>query len=713
MREGNLRYKQPSQHIESSPGRENNHWSLRYQLRRATQYASNGAEPLAPPSQPTDEIMATDETSLKADYPKRYNMYQEAVGRAMRREPFELQDQLENAHWLHIVNSLDRYIHRADNLQPEERTLHEPQMVAFRELQDFLEQGNMSGYFELPTGFGKTVLFSTILKALNTPVEHFVSRDMRSALRTRALIVVPSLQLVNQTLKRLGQFAPDLELGSISSLRKPKEGLHATVITYDSFRSRIESGKLQPNEYDVVILDEAHKLLSDRRIDAFEKFREHCLVLGFTATPGYDEQKHIKHHIGDRIHSVNLKEAVGMKMLCNFQAYTYNTGIDLSQVERTRQGEYTEESLEHNLDYEARALIALELYQDNFAGLQGYLFCEGVTASKITADVFSKGGVPCESVTEETPKKEREEIWKRFESGKTKLLANVDLFTQGTDHAEASLVMNLNETESLVKEQQRDGRPLRTSEVIKDKVAHVVNFLYRDDRRRTVTFAQIAEIDPIELLRSRATQTLQVTEKADRSEPAEKGALPELAGLDIDQVITHNELVEQVGVSADEENVSPEGLGEPEDTDEQILLREKHNRHIEVQTELFEMLSDMDDMHVVVTKAVDGDFMYGLIGKETEERKNNRVPIANIYLADINRLFQINRTMQDTIDMAYTIASPIIVESSQIESLDALLAQAEPAIAQVNNKHSEVAELLDETLDLGVYYDTDLLANAA
>lgn len=713
MREGNLRYKQPGQHLEAAPGRESNHWSLKYQLRRATQYASNGAEPLAPPSQPMDEIMATDETSLKADYPKRYGIYQQAVGRAMRREPFELQDQLENAHWLHIVNSLDRYIHRTDNLPAEERTLHEPQMVAFRKLQDFLEQGNMSGYFELPTGFGKTVLFSTILKALNAPVEHYVSRDMKTALRTRALIVVPSLQLVGQTLKRLGQFAPDLELGSISSLRKPKEGLHATVTTYDSFRSRIESGKLQPSEYDVVILDEAHKLLSDRRIDAFEKFREHCLVLGFTATPGYDEQKHIKHHIGDRIHSVNLKEAVGMKMLCNFQAYTYNTGIDLSQVERTRQGEYTEESLEHNLDYEARALIALELYQDNFAGLQGYLFCEGVTASKITADVFSKGGVACESVTAETPKHEREEIWKRFESGTTKLLANVDLFTQGTDHAEASLVMNLNETESVVKEQQRDGRALRTSEVIKDKMAHVVNFLYRDDRRRTVTFAQIAETDPIELLRSRATQTRQVTNKPDRSEPTEKTATPELAGLNLDEIITHNQLVEQVSVSAIENEVLPEGLGEPEETDEQIRSREKHQRHVEVQAQLFETLTDMDDMHAVVTNAVDGEFIYGLIEKEAENRKVNNTVIATIYLTDINRLFEISRTMKDTINAAYETASPIIVESSKIESLDAILAQAEPAIALVNEQHTRVAELLDETLDLGVYYDTDLLADAA
>lgn len=705
-----FRRKQPNQHIEISPDAQTAAWSLRYQLRRATQYASNGAEPLAPPSRATEEIMTADEPTLKDKYPKRYGIYQQAISRAKRREPFELQDQLENTHWLHIANSLDRYIGRHDTLPLEQRTLHEPQMAAFRDLSEFLEQGNMSGYFELPTGFGKTVLFSTILKALNTPVEHYVSRDMRSALRTRALIVVPSLQLVTQTLDRLGKFAPGLDMGSISSLRKPKEGLHATVITYDSFRSRIESGRLQPSDYDVVILDEAHKLLSERRIDAFEQFREHCLVLGFTATPGYDEEKHIKHHLGDRIHRVSLKEAVDMKMLCNFQAYTYNTGIDLSQVQRTRQGEYIEESLEKTVDYQARAEIALELYKENFDGLQGYLFCEGVTAAKITAKVFSAGGVPCEAVTEETPKKEREEIWKRFESGSTKLLSNVDLFTQGTDHAEASLVMNLNETESIVKEQQRDGRALRTSEIIKDKVAHVVNFLYRDNRRRTVTFAQIAETDSIELLQSRIPQPAANRDSREHTEDTDESeASLDLVDLDLDEVVTHNDLVEQVSVSASSDTGVRDDLGEPEETDEQIKLRDKQQQHFEIQTRLFETLSDMDDMYTVVERAIDGEFMYHLIEKEQIQRESSNPKIADVYRTDIDRMFEIKEQMTPDINSAYDIASPFVIEIQDPEQLEDLLTRGESAIGTVQRIHSEIAEMFDEALDIGMYYDTDLL----
>ncbi len=184
------------QHAIRPDGTERHIMSLAYQLRRATQYASGGAEPLLPPSREREEVLEQPETELKATYPKRYDIYNTAVARVAKREPASFEEQLETTHWLHIANSLDRYIQRHDAASAEDRTLYEPQIAAFRELQEFIEQGNMTGYFELPTGFGKTVLFSSILEALNTPPEYYVSKDMRSALRTRSLIVVPTLQLV-------------------------------------------------------------------------------------------------------------------------------------------------------------------------------------------------------------------------------------------------------------------------------------------------------------------------------------------------------------------------------------------------------------------------------------------------------------------------------------------------------------------------------------
>ncbi len=94
----------------------------------------------------------------------------------------------------------------------------ERQLSVFEDIQTFLEKGETEGFVKLPTGVGKTVLFTKLIEALGL----------------RTLIVVPRKTLVDQTSGKLTKFAPDLEFGHVYSGKKKDYSKPVTITTYQS-----------------------------------------------------------------------------------------------------------------------------------------------------------------------------------------------------------------------------------------------------------------------------------------------------------------------------------------------------------------------------------------------------------------------------------------------------------------------------------------------
>ncbi len=509
-------------------------------------------------------------------------------------------------------------------------------------------------------------------------------------------------------------------MGTISSLRKPREGLHATVITYDSFRSRVEKGTLQPHDYDVVILDEAHKGLSDRRLAAIDQFREHALILGFTATPGYTKEKHLKEKLGPEIHRITLNEAVNMEMLCPISAYTYDTGVDLSAVRRNSTGTYEEDSLEGKLDFHALAEVAYEKYIENFNGMQGYIFCGGIKQAEATAEVFSSHGVSCAVVSEKTPQKERDRIWTDFTSGKIALLSNVDLFTQGTDYDAAEVSIHLSETESVVREQQRGGRVLRRLRSNPYKRGHILNFLYRDKRRKkTVTFAQIAETDPIELLRSGRAIEPQEVEPQQTPENDEATGLEEREEATTEIVLDgagHAELIDQVNVDPTQDTVE---ITEPEEREQEELKPEDELPTLEQQIndtheEVVDLITEVEEMRAILIRARENSFIEYLVSEEERFTIEGDADTAQMYRTDFDRMIDIIRLLDTTINTLYKSAEPVLVhvDINNAAALEKNLQSSLQLYKEFIEYKESAADLFEEAIDIGQFYEFDLLEDS-
>lgn len=383
--------------------------------------------------------------------------------------------------WLKAANGMDRYLIRA--LEDEEDTspLSDEQLDVFMAIHGALEQGHMSGYVKYPTGGGKTVIFVEMAKAMDVPT----------------LAVVPTLDLVDQTVGKFSKFAPGIKTGRImGGVRQMSE--QTTVITYDSFCDLVESGELDPNAFSCLILDEAHLALSPRRQKIVERFA-HAIRIGFTATPDYSEDKKLSQLLPHEIASLSIMEAVDKHIIAGFSVILAKTRVSIDGVRRTKLKGYDKKQLERAINTEARNKAAVQLYKKLAVNNEkAIFFCGGVNHANDVAKLLRESNVPAEAVYGKLPKQERKDRLKRSQDGDTRGLCGADLLVCGYDDPEVKYVFLLAESQSVVRVTQSAGRGLRlkrdTKGVALPKHAVIVHFLdlFSDPSAAPVFFSDIA-----------------------------------------------------------------------------------------------------------------------------------------------------------------------------------------------------------------------------
>lgn len=431
---------------------------LRSQFQSAQDIVGNEEElSFTPPSRDQDEIFSLSVSEIKQKYARRYEMYFQILRRKKTEGNFTEGEVEYFRKWLFALNALDTYI--TNHHEGEEVTLRERQVTVFEDLRNFVEAGGREGYIKLPTGVGKTVLFTEFVEALSL----------------RALIVVPKKLLVRQTEGKFKKFAPDLDVGKIYADAK-QFGRQVTIITYDSLRNQLEKGTIKPEDYDCLILDEAHVSLSDKRMDVVKKFTQ-SLNIGFTATPDYSDEKGVSQLLATEIHHMNIKEAVQEKLLSPFTSILARTKVDISNVKVTSSGEYDESELEEAVNVFGRNKAAVDLYKQGFNGQLAVAYCAGVQHAKDLAKLFNEEGIPAAAISGKTPDKEQEKLIEQFHNGEIKVLCNADILIAGFDEQRASVCLNLKPTRSRVVAEQRGGRVLRLDEDDSRKHAYIIDFI--------------------------------------------------------------------------------------------------------------------------------------------------------------------------------------------------------------------------------------------
>ena len=277
----------------------------------------------------------------------------------------------------------------------------------------------------LPTGSGKTVIFSEIVR--------------RAALKgTKCLVITDRIELFSQTLRALGIATIEPQLLQAKSKAEIDPFGLVTIAMVETLKRRIASGKVTLFP-DLIIIDEAHKGNFTAILDLFPGVR----VIGATATP---VGKHFYQYYSNIVANIDIPELIDLGFLAPCKAYQMEE--DLSGL-KVRAGEYTESSLMEHYDTQELFDGVIKEYLSKANGLKTLVFNVSIKHAENMNQAFLDAGISSRVITSKTKKDEREEILRGFTRGDFNVLNNCGILTTGYDEPSIKCIVLNRATNSL------------------------------------------------------------------------------------------------------------------------------------------------------------------------------------------------------------------------------------------------------------------------
>jgi len=422
------------------------------------------------------EVLDMDVEAIKNKYPYRYEQYVKLIREAKGSGTPE-QELISIRKYIALINNLEGYIASYEKDKPE-GFLREHQQDVFHSIAEFLNKGLKAGYLDLPTGFGKTALFVELVKALSK------GKNKKTGLKT--LVLVPTQDLITQTIgknenpkKREGfaKFAPNINATAYYQDVKDLSG-DVVVSTYQSFLLLQKENPKFTEQFDVVILDEAHKALGPATKEQIAAIAPNALKMGCTATAEYDTSRQVKEILPELIHKMEVREAVELGILANPRGFLYKTNIKIEGQIMSGYPDYPPGVL-RQLNKEARNKVTVDFVKTFVSkGVRGLVPClpgdKGQfardMADRISAETIvdkktkKKRNILARSVTQDTSRDERNEIYEAFKNQEIDCITYIDIITTGKDLPNAKFLVRNRPRRSKVESTQEIGRLLRPFE---------------------------------------------------------------------------------------------------------------------------------------------------------------------------------------------------------------------------------------------------------
>jgi len=218
--------------------------------------------------------------------------------------------------------------------------------------------------------------------------------------------------------------------------------------------------KFKPDDFDLIVTDEAHLFLS-RSFSAPLKFFTPKLLLGATATPTRSDGVSMGDIYSEIVYEYGIAEAIKDKYLCELDGVRVKTNISLDSV-RTTAGELNQKDLSDEINCFSRNKLVVDSYLKYAKGRQGIFFCVDIQHCLDLCEIFLEMGVKAAAISSnEELTGDRDPKIRALKNGQLDVILNVNILTAGFNYDEIGVIGNVCPTKSLTKYLQCIGRGTR------------------------------------------------------------------------------------------------------------------------------------------------------------------------------------------------------------------------------------------------------------
>lgn len=349
------------------------------------------------------------------------------------------------------------------------------QEEARTKVQQEWKEGRKRTLLVLPTGCGKTIVFSKII-------------EDRVKMGERVLVLAHRSELLEQasdklmTATGLGTALEKAENTSIGSW------FRVVVGSVQTMQREKRLSQFPPNHFDTIVIDEAHHAISDGYQRVLEHFGE-ANVLGVTATPDRGDMRNLGSYFDSLAYEYPLVDAIKSGYLSKITAITIPLELDLSTV--SQQGG----------DFKASEIgTALDPYLEQIADemvkqckdRKTVVFLPLVKTSQKFRDILNAKGFKAAEVNGES--KDRAEVLEDFDKDKYNVLCNSMLLTEGWDCPTVDCVVVLRPTKVRALYSQMVGRGTRLAPGKENLL--LLDFLWHTERHELCRPAHLIASSP-------------------------------------------------------------------------------------------------------------------------------------------------------------------------------------------------------------------------
>ncbi|KAI1007460.1 putative ATP-dependent helicase [Podosphaera aphanis] len=399
---------------------------------------------------------------------------------------------------------------------PEKISLRAYQEDCIQTVLTNLKEGHKRLGISLATGAGKTIIFTQLIDRV----------EPRGEDANQTLILAHRQELVDQAARHCLHAYADKKVEIEMGIMHASGFADITVASIQSLRSVTRISKFDPSRFKLVLVDEAHHIVSSSYMKILKYFgldeaqENSPALVGVSATFSRSDGVKLGAAIDQIVYHKDYLEMIEEKWLSDVMFTTVESQADITNVKSGSNGDYQTRELSEAVNTEQTNDITVRSWMEKCGERKSTLvFCVDLDHVFDLTNTFRRHGIDARSITGLTKKAERSDQLDSFRKGDFPVLVNCGVFTEGTDIPNIDCVLLARPTRSRNLLIQMIGRGMRLSPGKEN--CHILDMV-ASLTQGIVTTPTLFGLDPNELVAKATPEQMKDRAKKKEDEQVER-----------------------------------------------------------------------------------------------------------------------------------------------------------------------------------------------